>query len=114
MVKGQKLRSLRLHQEIGTVRAMNSSTGQSLDSSYPLSNEREMSVRYLLCEAPEGRVHRKRYRTLFSRTFKLFSTHLLGTLFGSRQLAFLLGHTDTDLWIGSLTTDDAKPGMHLF
>jgi hypothetical protein len=33
-----------------------------------VSNEREISVRYLLCEAPEGRVPRKRYRTLISRT----------------------------------------------
>ncbi len=32
------------------------------------SIEREKSVRYLLCNAPGGRVPRKRYRTLFSRT----------------------------------------------
>ncbi len=33
-----------------------------------LNNEREKSVRYLLCEAPEGRVPRKTYRTLISRS----------------------------------------------
>jgi uncharacterized membrane protein YdfJ with MMPL/SSD domain len=38
------------------------------NSSAEVSNEREISVRYLLCEAPEGRVPRKRYRTLISRT----------------------------------------------
>ncbi len=36
--------------------------------SQPESSEREKSVRYLSCKAPGGRVPRKWYRTLFSRT----------------------------------------------
>jgi len=39
-----------------------------------LSNEREISVRYHLCEAPEGPVPGKWYRTLISRSKQSWST----------------------------------------
>ncbi len=43
-----------------------------------LRNSREISVRYLLCAAPEGRVSRKRYLTLISRAMlKLVVHHCL-------------------------------------
>jgi hypothetical protein len=53
-----------------------------------LSNEREISVRYLLCEAPEGRVPRKRYRTLISRTILSPSraTVTVGSRFAFREV----------------------------
>ena len=41
-----------------------------------LSNEREISVRYHLCEAPEGPVPGKWYRTLISRSIlSIFRLH---------------------------------------
>ncbi len=45
-----------------------SQTKAQIISDFRLSNEREISVRYLFCKAPFGPLRGKRYRTLISRT----------------------------------------------